>query len=79
MNDEDHREDETRENAGNEDSQKHPPALFVYSWFCFPKKAVFLRSGRVLCQLSLKEHQLIGVEDGIQVLNMMAGDIDHRY
>jgi hypothetical protein len=31
MNDEDHRENETRENAGNEGSQKHPPALFVYS------------------------------------------------
>jgi hypothetical protein len=31
MSDEDHRKDETGENAGNEDSQKHPPALFVYS------------------------------------------------
>ncbi len=42
-------------------------------------KEVFLRSGRVLCQLSLKEHQLVGVADSIQVLDMLVGDIDHRY
>ena len=43
------------------------------------EKEVFLRSGRVLCQLSLKEHELVGVADGIQVLDMMVGDIDYRY
>jgi hypothetical protein len=36
-------------------------------------------SGRALCQLSLKEHQLVGVANGIQVLDMMVGDIEHRY
>jgi hypothetical protein len=36
-------------------------------------------SRRVLCQLFLKEHQLVGVADGIQVLDMMVRDIDHRY
>lgn len=36
-------------------------------------------SGRVLCQLSLKEHQLVGVANDIQVLDMIVGDIEHRY
>ena len=42
-------------------------------------KEVFLSSRRELCQLSLKEHQLVGVADGIQVLDMLVGDIEHRY
>ncbi len=79
MNDEDHREDEMGENAGNEGPQKHPPSSLCVFMVLLSKKEVFLRSGRVLCQLSLKEHQLVGVADGVQVLDMMVGDIDHRY
>jgi hypothetical protein len=45
MNVEVHRKDETGENAGNEDSQKHPLALFVYSWFCCPKRKCFSVQG----------------------------------
>ena len=43
------------------------------------EKEVFLRSGRVIRQLLLEEHQLVGVADGIQVLDMLVGDIEHRY
>jgi hypothetical protein len=42
-------------------------------------KDVFLSSRRELCQLSLKERKLVGVADGIQVLDMLVGDIEHRY
>lgn len=76
MNDEHHRENETGENAGNEGSQKHPPGSLCVFMVLLSAKEVFLRSGRVLCQLSLKEHQLVGVANGIQVLDMMVGDID---
>ena len=79
MSDEDHRKDETGENAGNEDSQKHPPGSFRVFMVLLSEKEVFLSSGRVICQLLLKEHQLVGVADGIQVLDMMVGDIEHRY
>lgn len=79
MNDEDHRENKKGENAGNEGSQKHPPGSLCVFMVLLSEKEVFLRSGRVLCQLSLKEHQLVGVADGIQVLDMLAGDIEHRY
>jgi hypothetical protein len=79
MNDEDHREDEMGENAGNEGPQKHPPGSLCVFMVLLSEKEVFLRSGRVLCQLSLKEHQLVGVANGIQVLDMLVGDIEHRY
>ena len=36
-------------------------------------------SGQVLCQLLLKEHQFVGIANDIQVLDMMVGDIEHRY
>ena len=77
MNDEDHGENETRENAGNEDSQKHPPGSLCVFMVLLSEKEVFLRSGRVLCQLLLKEHQLVGVANGIQVLDLLVGDIEH--
>jgi len=79
MNVEVHRKDETGENAGNEDSQKHPPGSFRVFMVLLSEKEVFLCSGRALCQLSLQEHQLVGIADGIQVLDMMVGDIEHRY
>jgi hypothetical protein len=53
--------------------------LFCVFMVLLSEKEVFLRSGRVLCQLTLKEHELVGVADGIQVLDMMVGDIEHRY
>jgi hypothetical protein len=45
MNDEDHREDEMGENAGNEGPQKLPPSYFVYSWFYCPKRKCFSVQG----------------------------------
>jgi hypothetical protein len=42
------------------------------------EKKVFFCSGQALRQLSLKEHKLVWVADGIQVLDMMVGDIEHQ-